>query len=311
MHADSHAHNHAHNHGHQHLGKARVLRVSLFLTLAYIVVLVVAGLKAHSLALMSEAGHNVSDFLALLLSLFAVYMETRPPSATKTFGYSRAGVVAAFVNSAALVLLAFYIFYESFARFHSPVHVRPGLMMVVAAAGVVMNGIIALLLWAGGRDLNLRSAFLHMFGDTLSTAAVIVGGWAIMLTGKYWIDSALSVGIGVLILWSSFGIIRETLNILLEGLPSGMEYEQIANAISRVQGVRAVHDLHVWSIGSQVHALSCHVIIPDIPPSESEQILRQVQESLRVEFRIEHTTMQFEHEVCNAANGCAITQPPK
>lgn len=306
-------HAHVHNHGHANENcsprNAHVLRISLFVTLAYIVVLVITGLKAHSLALISEAAHNVSDFLALLLSLFAVYMETRPPSATKTYGYSRAGVIAAFVNSAGLVLLAFYIFYEAFARLHKPVAIRPGLMIGVAAVGVAMNGIISLLLWTGSRDLNIRSSFLHMVGDTLSTAAVIVGGWTILVTGKYWIDSALSFGIGALILWSSFGIIRETLNILLEGLPRGMEYDKIATAIGAIPGVRHVHDLHVWSIGSQSHALSCHLAIADIPPSESEQILRNVQECVRVNFHIDHTTLQFEHEICDAANGCINTGP--
>lgn len=304
-----HAHGHAHDHAHDHSGgpsKAGILRVSLLLTLAYIGVLVIAGLKSHSLALISEAAHNVSDFLALLLSLFAVYMESRPPNSTKTFGYSRAGVVAAFVNSAALVLLAFYIFYEAFERLHNPVALRPGLMIGVAAAGVAMNGVIALLLWAASHDLNIRSAFLHMLGDTLSTAAVIAGGWAIMVTGRTWIDSALSFGIGALILWSSFGIIRETLNILLEGLPSGMQYEKIADAIGAVPGVRHVHDLHVWSIGSQMHALSCHVTIDDIPPSESERILREVQTCLRATFSIHHTTVQFEHEICEVASGCVM-----
>ncbi len=179
-------------------------------------------------------------------------------------------------------------------------------MIAVAAVGVVMNGVISLLLWAGSHDLNIRSSFLHMLGDTLSTAVVIVGGWAIMVTGKVWIDSALSFGIGALILWSSFGIIRETLNILLEGLPHGMEYEKIANAIGAVPGVRHVHDLHVWSIGSQSHALSCHVTIADIPPSESERILRDVQDCLRTDFRIEHTTLQFEHEICEVAHGCVV-----
>ncbi len=308
-----HAHAHAHGHGHGNagdqsggVGKAHVLRISLFITIAYIAVLVIAGLKAHSLALISEAAHNVSDFLALLLSLFAVYMETRPPNATKTYGYSRAGVLAAFINSATLVVLSFYIFYEAFERLHKPVEVRPGVMIVVAAIGVAMNGVIAALLWARSHDLNIRSAFLHEIGDTLSTAAVIVGGWIIMATGKVWIDSALSFGIGALILWSSFGIIRETLNILLEGLPRGMKYENIAGAISAVPGVRHVHDLHVWSLGSQRHALSCHIAIADIPPSESEKILRSVQDCLRSEFHIEHTTLQFEHELCEVANGCVI-----
>lgn len=308
-----HGHMHGHGHPHEHGGarfdprrKARILRISLVLTLAYIVVLVIAGIKANSLALLSEAAHNVSDFLALLLSLFAVYFEARPPSATKTYGYSRAGVLAAFINSASLVLIAFYIFYEAFERLNKPDHVNAGTMIWVAAAGVVLNGFIALMLWAGHRDVNIRSAFLHEVGDTLSTAAVIVGGWAIMYTGQQWIDSALSFGIGALILWSSFGIIRETLNILLEGTPAGMELNKIANAIAAVPGVRDVHDLHVWTIGSNMHALSSHVTIADIPPSESEKILRDVKETLRTAFHIEHTTLQFEHEICDVAHGCVM-----
>ncbi|HMK28390.1 MAG TPA: cation diffusion facilitator family transporter, partial [Terriglobales bacterium] len=168
-------------------------------------------------------------------------------------------------------------------------------------------GVIAMLLFRQGRgDLNIRSAFLHMFGDTLSTAAVIVGAIAILITGQQWIDPALSFGIGALILWSSFGIVRETLNILLEGIPRGMELERVADCIAAIKGVNDVHDLHIWSIGSQTHALSCHVSIADIPPSESEMILRQVQEKLAAEFQIRHTTIQFEHVVCDVAHGCLI-----
>jgi cobalt-zinc-cadmium efflux system protein len=170
-----------------------------------------------------------------------------------------------------------------------------------------MNGVIALLLWRSSRgDLNLRSVFLHMFGDTLSTAAVIAGGWAILWTGHNWIDPALSFGIGALILWSSFGIVRETLNILLEGTPTGMELANITNAVRAIPGVNDIHDLHVWSIGSNTHALSCHVSIADIPPSESEGILRQVQALLASRFHIHHTTIQFEHAQCDIAHGCVI-----
>src|SRR5258705_6097200 len=222
---------HAHA-GHAHSERTgRVLRLSLIATALYIVLLVVAGIRAHSLALLSEAGHNLSDFLALLLSLVAVYLEGRPPSATKTYGYRRAGVLAALVDALSLIAVAFFIFYEAFRRWHSPEHVNAETMIGVAAAGVVMNGVIALLLWRSGRDVNVRSAFLHEIGDTLSTAAVIAGGWAIMLTGQYWIDSVLSVGIGVLILWSGFGILRETLNILFEGTPRGIKLEQVEGAM--------------------------------------------------------------------------------
>jgi cobalt-zinc-cadmium efflux system protein len=295
-----HAHVHAAN------GPTRVLKTSLAVTLAYIVLLVVAGIRAHSLALLSEAGHNLSDFLALLLSLVAVYFQSRPASSTKTYGYQRAGVLAALVNASSLVVVSFFIFYEAFRRLQHPEHVQASVMMGVAAAGVVMNGAIALLLYRSGGDVNIRSALLHEVGDTLSTAAVIAGGWAILVTGNYWIDSALSVGIGALILWSGFGIVRETLNILLEGTPRGMKLARVEAAIRGIDGVNDVHDLHVWSIGSETHALSCHIAIADIPPSVSERILRDVKECLHHDFRIDHTTIQFEHAECEVAHGCVM-----
>lgn len=169
-----------------------------------------------------------------------------------------------------------------------------------------MNGVIALLLWRAGRDVNIRSAFLHEIGDTLSTAAVIVGGWAILLTGQNWIDSALSIGIGALILWSSFGIMRETLNILLEGTPRGMRVAAVEATMRAVAGVNDVHDLHVWSIGSESHALSAHVKIADMATSESDSILREINEKLGHDFGIRHTTIQLEHVVCETAHGCVI-----
>jgi cobalt-zinc-cadmium efflux system protein len=283
-----------------------ILKWSLAATLAYIVVTAVAGVRARSLALISEAGHNLSDFFALLLSLVAVYFQSRPPSSTKTFGYQRAGVLAAFVNAIMLVGLSIYIFYEAAHRMYAPVEVQAELMIWVAAAGVVMNGLIALALYKSSRDLNIRSAFLHEVGDTLSTAAVIAGGWAILATGKYWIDSALSFAIGALILWSAIGIIRETLNILLEGTPRGMSVERVTEEISRTEGVLDVHDLHVWSLGADTHALSCHICIADIPPSASERILRDVKDRLARLFHINHTTIQFEHVVCDVAHGCVV-----
>ncbi len=285
---------------------SRVLRLSLIVTLAYIVLLVIAGLRAHSLALLSEAGHNLTDFVALLMSWGAVYLQGRPPSARKTFGYNRAGVLVAFINGLSLVLISFYIFYEAFRRLQSPADVKAGIMIWVAAAGVVMNGVIALMLMRGHRDINLRSALLHEIGDTLSTAAVIAGGVAIMLTGQRWIDPALSVGIGVMILWSSIGIIRESLNILLEGTPRGMDLARIEEIIREIEGVNDVHDLHVWSIGSDTHSLSCHVGITDMRTSECEDILRMIREQLAGQFHIHHTTIQFELAVCEVADGCVI-----
>ncbi len=295
-----------HAHAHANGGTSRILRISLFLTLAYIVLLVATGLRAHSLALLSEAGHNLSDFLALLLSWVAVYFHNRPPSSTKTYGYQRTGVLAAFINASSLVVIAFLIFYEAGRRLYRPADVHANVMIVVAAIGIGLNGVISVLLYRSSRDVNIRSAFIHMLGDTLSTAAVLVGSWGILLTGQTWIDPALSFGIGALILWSSFGIIRETLNILLEGTPRGMELDGIAKEIAAIPGVLGVHDLHAWSLGSESHALSCHIQIADIPPSESESILRKVNECLAAAFHIHHTTIQFEHIACEVAHGCVV-----
>ncbi|HEY4900327.1 MAG TPA: cation diffusion facilitator family transporter [Terriglobales bacterium] len=289
---------------------SKVLRISLVVTLVYIVLLVVAGVRAHSLALLSEAGHNLSDFFALLLSWGAVYLQGKSPDARKTFGYNRAGVLAAFINGTSLVLISFYIWYEAFHRLLNPVDVHAELMIWVAAVGVIMNGGIALLLMRGRRDINLRSAIVHEIGDTLSTAAVIAGGVAIAFTGQRWIDPALSIGIGVMILWSSIGIIRESLNILLEGTPSGMELERIETTIRAIPGVNDVHDLHVWSIGSDTHSLSCHVSIADMRASESETLLRQIRDELGSRFHIHHTTIQFEYAVCEVAHGCVIPSSP-
>jgi len=296
-------HTHA-SHGGERTSK--VLRISLIVTLAYIILLVVAGIRAHSLALLSEAGHNLSDLAALLLSLVAVYLQARPPSATKTYGWHRAGVLAGLMNSGSLVVISLFIFYEAFRRLRNPEPVHAGLMMGVAAVGVVMNGVIALGLYTSQRDVNIRSTLLHEIGDTVSTTAVIAGGWAIMATGQYWIDPALSFGIGALILWSGFGIVRETLNILLEGTPQGIKLERVQAVICAIEGVNDVHDLHVWSIGSETAALSCHISIADIPPSVSERILREVKDRLHEEFHIDHTTIQFENVVCEVAHGCVI-----
>jgi cobalt-zinc-cadmium efflux system protein len=283
-----------------------VLCFSLVATLAYVVVTLAAGLRAHSLALISEAGHNASDFFALLLSFAAVYFQSRPADRSKTFGYQRAGVLAAFINAATLIAISIWIAVEAVHRLNAPVTVQPRLMMIVAAAGVVMNGVIAALLWSVARDVNLRSAFLHMAGDALSTAAVIAGGAGILLTGRNWIDPVLSMIIAALILWTSLGILRESFNILLEGTPRGISLAEIRSSMEAVEGAINVHDLHVWSLGSNSSALACHVTIADIPLSESVCILARINQLLRERFHISHTTIQFEYISCAELDGCVV-----
>ena len=218
-------------------------------------------------------------------------------------------MLAAFINAATLVAISLAIAVEAVHRLSAPVAVEPRLMMIVAAAGVAMNGIIAALLWGVARDVNLRSAFLHMAGDTLSTAAVILGGLGILLTGQNWIDPVLSLLIAALIFWSSIGIVRETLNILLEGAPRGCSLPEIRSGMEAVEGVLNVHDLHVWSLGSQSRALACHVTIADIPPSASACILVKLNQLLRERYQISHTTIQFEHIGCGDLEGCVA--PPE
>lgn len=294
-----------HVHGTPTAKMKRVLQISFAATLCYVAITLIAGWRAHSLALISEAGHNASDALALVLSFVAVYFQARPANDHKTFGYHRAGVLAAFLNALALIVIAVWIGWEAVIRLEHPDHVQADIMMIVAAAGVLMNGLIATLLWRVSHDVNMRSAYIHMLGDTLSTAAVIVGGLLIRFTGMAWIDPALSLAIAAMIFWSSLGIVRETLNILLEGTPRGLSLEAIKAKMLTVDGVEDVHDLHVWSLGSQSHALATHVTIADIPPSESHKILDRIQCVLRESFHIQHTTIQFENAVCEVSHGCA------
>jgi cobalt-zinc-cadmium efflux system protein len=286
----------------------RVLKFSLGLTLLYIVATFFFGMRAHSLALLSEAGHNISDFAALALSFMAVYLQTKPATDSRTFGYQRAGVLAGFVNALSLMVLAGWIAIAAIHRFAAPVSVEPHLMMSVAAAGVVMNGLIAALLWKSSGDVNIRSVFLHMLGDTLSTAAVILGGLAILLTHQYWIDPVLSLVISAMILWSSWSIIRETLHILLEGTPRSLNLNELRSAVSAIPDVLNVHDLHVWSLTSQSHALSCHVQLVEMPLASAEGVLERINHQLRDHFGIHHTTIQVEVTDCVTVDGCC--SPP-
>jgi cobalt-zinc-cadmium efflux system protein len=287
----------------------RVLIVSLCATGLYVLATFYFGLRAHSLALISEAGHNVSDMLAIALSFVAVYFQRRPATDEKTFGYQRAGVLAAFVNALTLIVLAAWIGISAIHRLYAPVAVQPRMMMAVAAAGVLMNGAIAGLLWKFSGDVNIRSVFLHMLGDTLSTAAVIAGGAGILFSGLMWIDPVLSIIIAGMILWSSVTIVRETLNILLEGTPRAVQLTDVRTALAEVPGVLDVHDLHVWSLGSSSHALASHVTIPEMPLSECSSILDAINCALRDRFRITHTTIQFEIRGCETTHGCSAPPP--
>jgi len=296
-------------HSHHHDGgTGQVLWWSLIATGVFVVIEFIAGIQAHSLALLSDAGHNFTDALALLLAWFGFHLQAKPADEVKTFGYHRAGVLTAFVNALTLVALAAWIFYEGYHRLLRPQPVRETVMMIVAGAGLVLNGGI---MWglriARRHDINIRSAFVHMLGDLLGSIGIVIGAAAIRYTGWQQIDPVLSILIGALIVWTAWDIIQESLNILLEGLPRGLDLQSVTSAMREVEGVLDVHDLHIWCLGSNTRALSCHVQIEDLPPSASDCTLKCLNDLLAERFQICHTTVQFEHVGCAVSeNGCVI-----
>ncbi len=290
-----------------------MLRWSVVATALFVAVEGVAGFHAHSLALLSDAGHNFTDALALVLAWIANYLGSKPANEIKTYGYQRAGVLSAFVNALTLVALAAWILYESVLRLRQPEPVRQDIMIAVAAVGVLLNGgIMWALRSARHHDLNVRSAFVHMLGDALGSIAIIGGGLVIFYTGWVQVDPLLSILIAILIIWTAWDIVRESLNILLEGLPRGLQLKDVVGSMRAVDGVLDVHDLHIWSLGSSTHALSCHVLLGDVPLSTSDAILRHLNGMLAERFHIAHTTVQFEHISCAVSeNGCVLPCPPE
>ena len=298
-------HQHAHTRNH---GTGNILRWSLAATAIFVGVEVFAGIQAHSLALLSDAAHNFTDALALLLALVGLYLQSKPADEFKTYGYHRASVLSAFVNALTLIALSGWILYESVLRLRHPQAVNEWVMIAVATLGLLMNGGIVLALRAASRnDLNIRSAFIHMLGDALGSVAIVGGAFAIRYTGWQQVDSILSILIAILIVWTAWDIVRESLNILLEGLPRGIRLQDVGTAMQAIPDVLDVHDLHIWSLGSSTHALSCHVLIEDVPLSASDVILRRLNAVLLGSFHISHTTVQFEHVSCAISEtGCAI-----
>jgi cobalt-zinc-cadmium efflux system protein len=311
-------HLHAHGHeGHSHAANSQaasgkftgLLGISVFVTLALVVAELLGGYLGHSISLVSDAVHNLTDVPALVIAWLAVRLTERLPTTEKTFGYHRAGILAAFVNSLLLGLVALYVLYESYTRLRHPVEVHPRPMLWIALLALVINGGITLALVRGRHDLNLRAILVHNAGDALSNVAIIAGALAIEWSGAYWVDPAIGVAIGALVLWSAFGILRESSHILLEGMPRRMKLEEVARAILRVEGVQEVHDIHIWTLGTEFQALSCHIRIPDMHMEQSEKIIAQMNERLAHEFQINHTTVQFERAGLPADAGLFMPEP--
>jgi len=281
----------------------RRLALSLGITLAFVVVEILAGILANSLALLTDAAHNFTDVLALALTWWALWVTTKPAHAGKTFGYHRAGILVALVNSTTLALIALGIFYEAYKRFVAPPAVQADILIGVGVAAVVVNLVTALLVRRGaGHDLNLKSAFLHLMGDVLSTVGAVVAGILILFTGLNWIDPLVSVFIGLLILWNAWGIVRESVDILMEGTPNDINLHKLVEDVMGVDGVSGVHDLHVWSISQGLRTLSAHVVTDDVTISAGARIQAAVSQLLGQEYGINHATLQLECEGCVPAD---------
>jgi len=280
-------------------------------TLGLVVAEVFGGILGRSVALLNDALHNLSDVPALGISYLAMRWAERPADSEKTYGYHRAGTLAAFTNAFVLVLLSLWLGYEAVQRLRTPVEVIESWMIWTSIAALAVNGGITLALLRGRGDLNLRSILIHNFGDALSNIAIVVGALIIRATGAHWIDPLLGLAIGLLVLWSSIGILRESSHLLLEGRPHEMSVEDVARAILTVEGVEEVHDVHVWSLGGGHNALSLHARIPDMHLDECERLLVAIQQLAAKQFGIGHTTVQLERAGLPAKSGYVMPEPAK
>jgi len=286
-----------------------ILGVAVVATFVLVAAELIAGYAGHSIALISDAIHNLTDVPTLVISWLAMRWSKRPPTAEKTYGYHRGGILAAFVNAMLLTMLSLFLIYESIARLRQPVEVQTGIMLWVSLFALMINGGITLAVHNGRSDLNIRSVWIHNLGDALSNVAIVVGALCIRWTGATWIDPVIGIGIGAMVLWSGTGILRESSHILLEGLPRELRLDAVATAVLHVEGVQEVHDIHIWTLGTDLTALSCHVRIPDMHMEDSEKILDRVREVLTHDFKITHTTIQFERAGLPAEAGLYMPAP--
>lgn len=289
---------HSHHHGTRPT-TGRKLVISSIATIAFVIVELIVGVLANSLALIGDALHNLTDAVALLIALVVVRIEKRPPTIEKSFGYQRAGIVAAFVNAAILVGFTIFLFVEAWHRFRSPETVDSTLMLILATAGIVLNLSITMWLRDEGRhDINIRSAVIHLIGDALASVGIVVAAIVIRLTGETIVDPILTIVIGLLILWSAWGILSETVNLLLEGTPKGIDPNVVQTSLAEFEGVLGVHHLHIWALGPSRPALSCHLLLGDISLREASALLDRASGMLRRDYGIEHTTIQIEYSDC-------------
>lgn len=293
-----------HNQSHTHFKDltqqtVRRLALSLIITLVFVFIEIAAGIFSNSLALLTDAAHNFTDVLALALSWWALRLTSQPATQEKTYGYHRAGILAALANSTTLVVIALGIFYEAYHRFTNPPEVQADVLIGVGVLAVIINVVTALLVRRGAEhDLNIRSAFLHLMGDVLSTVGAVIAGVIIRFTDWNWLDPLVSVLIGILILWSAWTIVRESLDILMESTPTDINVDAMIQDIISVDGVHGVHDLHVWSITQSLRTLSAHLVTDNMDISKGASIQTRVNEVLFHRYNVNHATLQLECDEC-------------
>ncbi len=309
-------HDHAHNHSQEHSSPLREMSARLWIALGISCVLfsveVAGGIYSNSLALISDAGHLLTDQFAILLGLLGVMQAGRAATSTMSYGYHRMGVLIAVVNALLLAVVAIVIFAEGTRRFFQPLEVESGLMLWVAVAGLAGNAIMVLVLHKHSESsLNMKATFLHVMGDALSSVGIIVGGLLILATGLNWIDPLVSILIAVVITYSAWGIIRSGVRVFLEATPKGLDTNTVSKAIMEIPSVSSVHDLHVWSIAPGMVALSCHVQSNSHTVGETITLREQVHQMLHTKFQISHTTIQMEFSHFESMVAFKGVNPPK
>lgn len=295
------------DHGHHWEANPKALWIAIGVTGIVMIVEFIGGILANSLALLSDAGHMLTDMMSLVLSLIALQLALRPPSPTRTYGLYRMEILAALINGSTLILLSVYILYESYRRFSLLEAVDSSMMIGVAIIGLLANGISAWTLMPGGqKSLNIRGAYLHVLGDGISSLGVIGGGIIINYTGWYIIDPIISLAICGVILRGAILLVRDSVNILLEAVPRDVNLEEVRATILSIPGIKDVHHIHVWTITSGIHALSAHVVVGDVLTSRTTKILKEINEMLSYRYHIPHTTIQFECENCEEGMAASL-----
>jgi cobalt-zinc-cadmium efflux system protein len=291
-------HDHEHSgHLHEPPSNNAAFAIGVFLNLGFVVVEVFYGLAAHSLALISDAGHNLSDVFCLLLAWGAMHLTRSAPTKRRTYGWRRSSILAALINAVILLVVVGGITVEAIRRFAHPEEVAGGTVMAVAAIGIVVNTISALLFMSGRkRDLNLKGAFLHMAGDAAVSVGVVIAAFAIRMTGWHWLDPAVSLAIGAVIVWGTWGLLRESINLSMDAVPAGIDPDAVETYLENLPGVNAVHDLHIWAMSTTEVALTVHLVMEEAP--RNDLFLRDVGDVLHDRFGIGHATTQIECGNC-------------